>query len=112
MSNNILKIKKDLEKQYWIVGKKSVGHGRQLKSRYNKREMFCIEQMLAYLKNQWNRFGKCNDENCFQDIRKEDATGQLYKEAQDWFEIAKEYLIIDKQICELNRSSGPHPCRG
>ena len=95
--------KNDLEKQYWIAGQKSIEHGRRLKSLYDTQKMRYIQDMLTYLKNQFNGFGKRNDENYYQDIRKEDVTGQLYQEAQDWFEIAKEYLLIDQKICELNR---------
>lgn len=69
---------------------------------YSKKEMFYIQQYLAYLKNIYDGYGHYNDEIYYQEIRKKDITGKLYQEALASFEISKRDMDIAKEMREVN----------
>ena len=69
-----------------------------LEKQFNEDEQMDIMGMVAYWENQLRGFGKRNDEQLYESIRKEDITGRLFEEAKIGFEYAKLCLELGPPI--------------
>ena len=89
----------ELNKQYQFACQKAILREKLLQEKYDYEEMSIIENMLTYLKNEYNGFGRYNDKESFEESIINDKTNTLYSEALDWFNICKKCLDINKEIC-------------
>ena len=61
----------------------------ELETKYNEDQQADIISMVSYCDNQLLGFGKRNNTQLYESIRKEDISGQLYEEAKIGFEFSK-----------------------
>jgi len=60
-----------------------------LEKQYNEYQQMAIMSMIAYLEIQLRGFGKLINERIYEEIYREDSTGQLQEQAKIGFEYAK-----------------------
>ena len=68
----------------------------EMRKKYSKDEQIHIGSMYAYLNNKHNGFGSSNDETLFQELKQNQ---NLYEEALNWIENARDYHYLLYAIC-------------
>ena len=69
-----------------------------LEKKYNDEQIVSIMNMLSFFENEHNGFNRSNDKSLYEEERKTDVTGQLYREACRGFMIAKKNINLQNEI--------------
>jgi hypothetical protein len=83
-----------LEREYRSAMEKAKEWELSMYERYSRNDYLKISSMIAYHENVERGFARCNDENHYASIRREDADGRLLSEALLGFELAKPYMKL------------------
>lgn len=95
----IQKHEKQLLDIYKSESKKVTDYVVALEQRYSEDDHIEIENMISYFTNQWNGFGRQNDEDLFEDAKKNDA---LYKEVLIYKEIIRDKKFLSHIVIHYN----------
>lgn len=69
-----------------------------LEKKYNDEQIISIMNMLSFLENEHNGFSRFNDKSLYEEERKMDVTGLLYREACRGFKISKRNINLQNEI--------------
>jgi hypothetical protein len=91
-----------LEREYKSAFEKAEEWELSMYEHYSRGDCLNISSMMAYHKNVERGFARCNDENLYASIRREDADGRLFNEAMRGFELAKPCMKLGPIIWKRN----------
>ena len=69
-----------------------------LEKKYNDEQIISIMNMLSFLENEHNGYSRFNDKSLYEEERKMDVTGLLYREACRGFKISKRNINLQNEI--------------